>query len=215
MFRRGNAAAFTPRRSQLLSARVSLPPCRLELGVKSSDNTNIILPVLRLLFAMNFVPWTATHRSWSIGRLQLTNLIACIRASQLRDTLHTRSRLLRTSVPQRSTPDPLATAVPSTKPSSPKKMSDIPGEATRSLAARPLCLVPARGNISHPFTPQRTTLENSNADLSVTFKHNPRLALEPDPPHPPCAHLLFLPVRPRLSRRQPLARGRQDPSFWG
>jgi hypothetical protein len=130
MFKGGNAAAFTPRRSRLLSARVSLPPCRLELGVKSSDTTNIILPVLRQLFAMNFVPWTATHRSWSIGRLQLTNLIACIdciRASQLRDTLHTRSRLLRTSVPQRSTPDPLATAVPSTKLSSPKKMSDIPG----------------------------------------------------------------------------------------
>jgi hypothetical protein len=137
MFRRGNAAAFTPRRSRLLSARVSLPPCRLELGVKSSDRTNIILPVLRLLFAMNFVPWTATHRSWSIGRLQLTNLIACIRASQLRDTLHTRSRLLRTSVPQRSAPDPLATAALSTKPSSPKKMSDIPGGSDKKPRSTP------------------------------------------------------------------------------
>src|SRR5436305_2107250 len=73
-------------------------------------STNIITCLTTIIFVMNFVPWTAAHRSWSIGRLQLTNLIACVE--------YTKPYIAS---------DPLATAVPSSTPSSPKKMSDIPG----------------------------------------------------------------------------------------
>src|SRR5271155_2398305 len=76
--------------------------------IRLAQNINQL--VSRLLFVMNFVPWTTAHRSWSIGRLQLTNLIACVDCT-------------RTYIAS----DPLATAVPSSTPSSPKKMSDIPG----------------------------------------------------------------------------------------